>query len=286
MKHEFLSYLEENFYVEFDRDDEYVLDENGNVSELYLWEHNQTYGIAGDPRYISDISVLLPLCASLKVLHINNWTVEDMSPLKYFVHLRELSLSHNNKIKRISGIENLTDLEFLDISGNEIKKIEGLEKLVKLKLLDVRGNYHIKKIEGLETLSHLTALYLHDCDIKKVEGIDHLVHLKRLTLHHNKIKTLENMPSLSGLTRLTIGNKLEEFPDLRNYPLLEELGIRGNGITIPDLNFLEHLHTVEIGGDNIQNQEVLMKHKNLKNIEVDCNHLKGTLSPTFWTSDR
>ena len=222
MKNEFLTYLEENFYVEFDRDDGYTLDENGNVVELYLWGHNQTYGILGDPKHISDISILLPLSPSLKVLHINNWVVEDMSPLKHFIHLRELSLAGNNRIRKISGIENLTELTVLDLSYNGIEKIEGIGKLTNLKILNLSVNGlgasgSINKIEGLDTLLNLEALYLHDNEIQTIENINHLTSLKRLTLHHNKIRKLENMNALSGLTRLTIGNKLEEFPDLSNH---------------------------------------------------------------------
>lgn len=41
MKNDFLKYLEINYFVEFDKDDEYVLDENNNVIELHLWGHNQ-----------------------------------------------------------------------------------------------------------------------------------------------------------------------------------------------------------------------------------------------------
>ena len=292
MKNEFLNYLEENFYVDFDRDDSYKLDENGNITELYLWGHNHTYGVSHDPRYISDIALLLPLCNSLRVLHINGWTVADMSPLKYFVHLRELSLAGNNRIGKISGIEDLTRLEFLDLSYNRIEKIEGLGKLTDLKFLNLSVNIlgtsgGIKKIEGLEAQTNLEALYLAENEIEHVENISHLSKLKRLTLHRNKIKVLEPVPALCGLTRLTIGGELVGFPDLHPYPLLEELGITGRFTEIPDLGFLEHLHTAVIcGKKEIQNPEQLLKHKQLQNIEIEYKVRKGSVSPFFWTSDK
>lgn len=288
MKHEFLNYLEENFYVEFDGDDEYVLDENGNISELYLWGHNHLHLYSDDPKYISDLSVLLPLSTTLKVLHVNNWVVEDMSPLKQFTRLRDLSLSHSNRIKKISGIEELTELESLDLSGNDIKKIEGLEKLTRLKTLDLRANGYIKTIEGLDNLLQLEALYLQDNDISTIENLNHLSHLKRLKLHHNNIKTWENTEALSNLTMLTIGNKLRRFPDLSKHPLLEVLGIMSLVNKIENLDPLVHLHTLHMIHEtsHVNNPEEALQHDHLKNIIIDCEVLKGQDSPTFWNSDK
>jgi len=189
-----------------------------------------------------------------------------MSPIKDFIHLKQLRLSFTNYINKISGLENLTQLEVLDLSGNRIEKIEGLENLTKLKLLDLSEN-------GLGSEGH----------IKKIEGLNSLKKLETLYLHHNEIKTIENIGSLTSLTRLTVGNEIDEFPDLSNHLLLEGLWIMGNFKIIPNLDFLEHLHTVSIEGDDIENPDALLSHNHLKNIEIDCKGLKGDLS-TFWKS--
>ena len=110
MKHEFLKYLEENFYVDFNFQDKFVLDKEGNIVELVLGGENQSPRHP-DPKNIRDLSVFLPLSPYLKVLHIRNcYLNEDMSPIKDFIHLKELSLSYTNRIRKISGLENLTDI--------------------------------------------------------------------------------------------------------------------------------------------------------------------------------
>ncbi len=292
MENEFLKKLEEDFYVEFDQDDQYVLDEKGRVTELYLWGHNKTYGVSHDPQYVSDISILLPLCSHLKVLHINNWTVEDMSPLKHFSQLKELSLSGNNRIKNISGIEDLVALEYLDLSYNRIENIIGLEKLTKLKMLNLSANGigskgYIKKIEGLSSLLNLEGLYLQNNRITTIENINHLTKLKRLQVHQNEINDLENIDSLTDLTRLTIGNNLSKFPDLNNHLQLEELGIIGDFNEMGNLNSHPHLHTLNVRAESeFEHQDQLLNIESLKNIMVNGKTIKGNISQTFWTSDK
>ncbi len=287
MKNEFIKYLEDRFYVNFDRDDRFVLDKNGNISELYLQPQQVSY-IKDDPKLIHDLNFLLPLSPYLKVLHINNGTVKDMSSIKKFTHLKELGLAYNNYFKEISGLENLTELEVLDLSGNRIERISGLENLTQLRILDLSenglgSNGYIKKIEGLNFLTKLEALYLHGNQIQVVENINQLTRLKRLTLHTNEIAKFENMDSLSKLTRLTIGYELAVFPNLSNHPLLEELGIQGNFNRIENLDYLESIHTINIESDTeINNSDVLLKHKQLRNIRVNLKDLKGTASPCFW----
>jgi Leucine-rich repeat (LRR) protein len=290
MKHEFLKYLEEKFYVDFNYKDRFVLDEEGNIAELYL-EGNQHP--VSDPKNIRDLSLFLPLGPYLKVLSIRNcYLKEDMSPIKDFIHLKQLRLSYTNYINKISGLENLTQLEVLDLSGNRIEKIEGLENLTNLKLLDLSvnglgSNGYIKKIEGLDSLKKLEALYLHENEIQTIENINHLTNLKRLTLHTNEIGKYENMDALSKLTRFTIGYNLTVFPDLMNHILIEELGIQGEFDRIENLDYLESLHTVNIesGGKEVKNSSILLEHKYLKNIRVSLEYLKGTISPLFWNSE-
>lgn len=287
-----LKKLEETFFVDFSTsDDRYVLDENGNVTELYLDGCWKTGWMANHPKYFSDLSVLIPLGPHLKVLYVDNWKVKDMTPVQHFPHLKELSLLCN-QINEIRGIENLIKLEHLQLAGNRIGEIKGLEKLIKLKILDLSSNGefgrdgYIKKIEGLDSLVRLEALYLDGNMIQTMENLNHLTNLKRLTLHENEITTFENIDALSKLTRLTVGNKLNRFPDLSNHLLLEELGVQGNFDSICNLDFLESLEAINIEPElNASSIDSLLKHKKLKDIEVNFKDIKGSVSQTFWTID-
>ena len=63
-----------------------------------------------------------------------------------FIELKYLILN-NNKIEKISNLDNLTNLEKLELRGNKITKIEGLNNLKNLIKLTLSCNL-ITKIEG------------------------------------------------------------------------------------------------------------------------------------------
>lgn len=45
-------------------------------------------------------------------------------------------------IHQITGLHSLTQLETLDLSENDIRHVEGLEQLTKLKFLSLSGEQH------------------------------------------------------------------------------------------------------------------------------------------------
>jgi hypothetical protein len=265
MKHEFIKYLEENFYADFKFYDKYVLDKDGNIIEISIGGVDQN-PILPDPKNISDLSVFLPLSPYLKVLHIRNCRLDkDMSPIKAFTQLRELSLAYTNLINKITGLENLTELETLDLSGNKIEKIEGLENLTKLKLLDLHSN-------GLGSEGY----------IKKVEGLSSLTRLETLYLHHNEIEEIKEIDNLSNLRKLTLSTRLSEFPDLTSLQSLEQLSIDGEFNRVESLSELKHLHTIGIESEKeIENMEELVTNKNLINIEVNSEKIRGDISGIY-----
>jgi Leucine-rich repeat (LRR) protein len=265
MKHEFIQYLEENFYADFKFYDKYVLDKDGNIIEISIGGADQSL-VLPDPKNITDLSVFLPLSPYLKVLHIRNCGLDkDMSPIKAFTHLRELSLSYTNHINKITGLENLTELESLDLSGNKIEKIEGLENLTKLKLLDLSSN-------GLG----------YDGYIKKVEGLRSLTRLESLYLHHNEIEEIKDIDTLSNLKKLTLSTRLTEFPDLTSLQALEQLHITGEFHRVERLSELKHLHTIWIESEKeIENMEELVTNRNLVNIEFNSEKIRGDISGLY-----
>ena len=108
------------------------------------------------------LSVASSLFASKLNLSGKNITSITAGLKKYYKgnlkDLTELDLS-SNKIKKIEGLDKLTNLQKLDLSWNEISKIEGLEKLKNLKEVWVRlnpiKNYHslsprLKKIVKMQ----------------------------------------------------------------------------------------------------------------------------------------
>lgn len=267
MKPEFIQYLEDNFYVDFrytDRDS-YILDADGNIIELQIgWDTQNP--IKPDPKNITDLSIFLPLSPYLEVLHIRNCDLDaDMSPIQAFRHLRHLSLCYTNNIHKIAGLDHLTNLESLDLSGNLIEKIEGLESLTKLSFLDLSSN-------GLGT----------EGTLKKVEGLGTLTNLETLFLDSNEIEAIEGMDSLTKLKTLTLGNELSQFPDLSALISLEKLRITGCFRRVEGLDGLKNLHTIWVESDHeIENREALLSNERLINITIDDEDIRGNTSGIY-----
>jgi Leucine-rich repeat (LRR) protein len=99
------------------------------------------------------------------------------------------------RLKSITNVLNLKNLEILNISNNEIMSIKGLSKLINLKFLHANNN-NIKIIDNLGSFESLTELYLSNNQINKVDFFKDLVSVKALDLHANFIKDLAPITEL------------------------------------------------------------------------------------------
>jgi Leucine-rich repeat (LRR) protein len=91
-------------------------------------------------------------------------------------------------LKKPTGELTKADLEKvkgLDFNGNQLTKSpEGLEKLTKLKDLFLSGN-QLTNVKGLENLTQLKDLFLEDNKLTDVKGLEKLNQLMRLNLRNN-----------------------------------------------------------------------------------------------------
>lgn len=79
----------------------------------------------------------------------------------------------NNVIEEISGLDELVNLEWLDLSFNNISEIKGINKLTHLKDLSLYNN-KISKIENLDGLTELQVLSLGNNQIEDLNQIRYL----------------------------------------------------------------------------------------------------------------
>jgi len=103
-------------------------------------------------------------------------------------------LSHN-KIKKITGLKKLVNLEKLSISHNELRELSGLETNENLTQLRVNDNKIMRVPESIKSNSRLEILDLGNNRIGGQEYIKDLNALQKLTqisLRGNPIKELEN----------------------------------------------------------------------------------------------
>ncbi|XP_032870995.1 leucine-rich repeat-containing protein 49 isoform X2 [Amblyraja radiata] len=107
-----------------------------------------------------------------------------------------------DRIKNISNLENLTDLDVLDLHANQISRIENINHLTELRVLNLAGNLivHAENMNGLDSLTELNLRRNH---IESVRDADSLPCLQRFFLSFNNISRFENIACLADSVSLS-----------------------------------------------------------------------------------
>lgn len=123
-----------------------------------------------DLKIISYNDRLIGIISDTKI-NLRNKMIEKVEDIKGMEEnseiIEEIDLS-NNRVNKLKGFENLTNLKKLILKNNYIERIEGLENLNKLEFLDLSGNINIQEIpDSLKKLPNLKTVKLAGCRIEK-----------------------------------------------------------------------------------------------------------------------
>ncbi|TYH82249.1 hypothetical protein ES332_D02G046400v1 [Gossypium tomentosum] len=261
-------------------------------------------------NYLND-SILLSLSelSSLRYLDLSINKLEGSSHLRGFQllsrlnNLETLDLSGNSlKNTILFHMRNLSSLKTLRLSGNQLKgrldHIHGLNNLTNLKYLDLSRN-RIESIsnKGLNNLRNLKYLDLSHNNIESISNQDgtqlRLTNLEELDLstnlfRNNTISFLQGLSSLKSLT-LSDNHYLQgslDIEGLSNLTNLKKLDLSGNQIesfqSFKDGGRkleLTHLEELNLDGNQFNTSVFasLNKLSNLKSLSIHENQLKGSI---------
>ena len=191
----------------------------------------------------------------------DNGKIEDLTGLEEATNLEVLEL-YANRIRDLSPLEGLQKLSTLSLPNNQIKDISPLESLQKLKRLSLTNN-RIEDINSLKKISQsLELLDLGNNPIKDFNPIVGFVNLTWLDLHSNRLgdKGLELITGFTQLERLNLrNNQIRNISSLAKLTNLRWLYIADNEISdirpLADLTNLQELH---LQGNPIKNQKPLL----------------------------
>ena len=152
-------------------------------------------------------------------------------------------------------------LEELYVAQNKLRKMEGLQGLSNLKVLDLGAN-RIRVIEGLEGCTALRSLWLGKNKIEEVQGLDALLQLRQLDIQSNRLSQLgSGLRSLRHLEELYLAsNALECVAGLPAFTDAVEGGAEGvegacvNGgeeAPVPSAGFNRVLHTLDLSNNRL-----------------------------------
>ena len=186
---------------------------------------NRTQQQQQHPSYAVSISVdMIRNSADVELLNSqNDATVNNFSPLdtgdgadsickidmkaithvnlRYVPRYKKGYLQHP-PIGKISALENVPNLRFLDLSGNIIRKMENIHTLRNLRILNLAEN-QIGKLENFEYLTSLERLNMTGNNIEHIPvEIQKLQYLVSLRLERNKVKNISEVMHLCHLHNL------------------------------------------------------------------------------------
>lgn len=131
-------------------------------------------------------------------------------------------ISEDTPIKDISGLENFTNLESLDLSYHAITDISPLAGLTKLTWLSLGGN-PVADLSPLVPLTSLKGLTLSNCAAQNYSPLAKLVNLELLMLDNSTITDISPLASLTNLRHLNLAkSSANDYSPLETiYPNLE-----------------------------------------------------------------
>ncbi|MCT8977938.1 cell wall-binding repeat-containing protein [Clostridium sp. CX1] len=196
--------------------------------------------------------------------------VKNITSLKYNL---EVNTEDYKKIRDITGIENLTNLEELELINNEVNT-SSLKNLTKLKSLNLLSN-QISDISFLEGLTNLNNLDLSCNKITDISALNGLTNLNRLSLEFNTINDISTLKGLTNLKELKLSsNKINDITSLRGLSNLEYLYLSNNDISdISSLKELTSLKSIGLGTNKISDISGLKQLTNLSAIDLDENNI-------------
>lgn len=152
------------------------------------------------------ITNVAPLSALKNVTYLTlaGNQIEDIKPL-YSLPLTDLVLTRN-KVKNLSGIEQMKQLEELWIGKNEIKDVTPLSKMTQLKQLHLPNN-ELKDITPLSSLVNLQKLDLEANYIADLTPASNLKKLVFLSFVANEIRDVRPVVELSKTAYINVQNQ-------------------------------------------------------------------------------
>ncbi|MHA1649827.1 MAG: leucine-rich repeat domain-containing protein [Candidatus Helarchaeota archaeon] len=131
--------------------------------------------------------------------------------------MRNLSILNleGNRIKKIEGLESLSNLQDLNLSNNQIERLYQLTSLKKLRFLRLKQN-RIRKIENLRSLENLEYLQLDNNQITEIDGDEFPLYLHLVLLADNQIKKIKNLPLNQTIFHLE-NNELDTMKGIEEH---------------------------------------------------------------------
>lgn len=179
------------------------------------------------------------------------WYVESLEGLQYATSARQIDIGYTaykpgKRIKDLSPISNLTQLDQLFLKGDGIDDISDLKNLTNLTSLWLNEN-QIQDIAAVQGMKKLSQLSLCGNRLTDVQAAMDLPKLRSLDLSRNAIETLpEDMSGLKNLISLDLSDNpgITDVSSVASVKTLQRLSLVGDN-SIKDIRPLANLTSLD-----------------------------------------
>ena len=193
-----------------------------------------------------DPSLKQVLCEKLRV------TEDLLTPTRLKFLKKIIANETEPPISDLTGLENCTNLVYLELMSNNIQSIDPLADLTKLEYLLLGNN----KIASLLPLKYINSI-------------------KELSVEENEITNLIDLglkPNLEGID--IRGNSISNFSYLANYPTMSWMYIGDNTATsLADIHDFPHVWIIEARDLNLKTMDGLTNMPGLNRIHIARNQI-------------
>ena len=205
----------------------------------------------------------------------DKFIIFDLSGMENLTNLEVLNLA-GNSISDVSPLKGLTNLGELSLWQNNISNISPLKGLTNLNRLDLSHN-QISELSALKGLINLKdVLDLSDNQINDLSPLAGLTNLYSLDLSNNQISIISSLNGMSELLWLKLNNnQISDTSALAGLTNLTDLRLGNNSIRdISNLSGLINLETLLLENNTISDTSALRKLNNLKSVSFASNGLR------------
>lgn len=162
--------------------------------------------------------------------------VQSLSGVERLTSLKELRVS-GNEITDIGPVSGLTSLVYFSCAGNPISDYSPVRNLTDLEELQIGDNgFLYTDIDVLSGLTKLTSLYAPWCGIEDISALGNLTELEYLNLFHNRIEDISALGQLVKLNYMELGlNQITDITPLYGLNALTDINLRDNEIPEEEL---------------------------------------------------
>ncbi|HDR7867200.1 NEAT domain-containing leucine-rich repeat protein [Bacillus wiedmannii] len=176
-----------------------------NVAPLIEMKNVKSLYLSGNQ--IEDVTALAKM-EQLDYLNLANNKITNVAPLSALKNVTYLTLA-GNQIEDIKPLYSLP-LKDLVLTRNKVKNLSGIDQMNQLNKLFI-GKNQIEDVTPLAKMTQLTELDLPNNELKDITPLSNLVNLQKLDLEANYISDLSPVSKLNKLVYLSfVANEIRD----------------------------------------------------------------------------